>query len=349
MNNAKARLAAAMLTLSCLSTARAGTETEYQEFAGRIGDELRARDFAALDREADQYRRDRSRLSDGLWKLALLHGAVFQALSDIVSSPRRKEEFESDLTHFEQDHPDSQTTLLIMAQTAEAIGFDARGGGYANTVTPQGWHDFRLAMDGARAILDANRERLAANPEWYVLRMEVAIYRDEPQAGIKALFEEGMRREPAYLPLYQTMQLDLSPLWHGSNRQLMDFVNDVGHRSPAAAAEGLYARLVWNASTTYRRIEFDPRLDWAAMRQGMNAVVATYPAERNVQQFFFMACSHPDKEQATKLLALVHEPPSRDLLRENTPLFGLCQQWASGKMPEFLMRDPDTGEGRLIK
>jgi len=229
------------------------------------------------------------------------------------------------------------------------VGWKARGNGTADTVTPKGWHEFGQAMDGAAAILDHQRARLVGNPEWYALRMEVAIYRNESQPAIRALFDEGVRREPAYLALYQTMQLNLSPMWNGSNRALMDFVNDAGHRSPAAASEGLYARLVWNASPDYVRIELDPRLDWAAMRDGMDAVVARYPAERNVQKFFLMACSHPDKKEAQKLLAKIHEAPSREILDNNVPIFKLCQDWAAGKIPQFIMRDPDTGEQRLIK
>lgn len=349
MKYVKCALRATLLALNFLSCAHAGTEDEYQDFGNRIGDELRARHFAALDREADGYRRDKSRMSDGRWKLAMFHRAVAQALPDILGSPRRKEEFETDLTEFAKSHPESSSAPLLLAQVAEAAGWEARGDGLANTVTPKGWHDFGRAMDGAAAILDHQRARLAGNPEWYALRMEVAIYRSEPQAAIRALFDEGVRREPAYLPLYQTMQLNLLPQWNGSNRKLMDFVTEAGHNSPAAASEGLYARLVWNASTSYVRIELDPRLDWPAMRKGMDAVVARYPAERNVQKFFFMACRHSDKEEARKLLAGIHEAPSREILDNNVPIFKLCQDWAAGKISMFIMRDPDTGEERLIK
>jgi hypothetical protein len=349
MKKIQLALVALTIVVGGLSSAHAGTETELQEFWGHVSDEVQARDFEALDREAEEYRTTGSRLSDGLWKLAVFHLAVADALTGIVGSPRRKQEFESELTAYAKAHPDSKTAPLLMTQTAEAIGFKARGGGYANTVTPQGWRGLATAMDGARAILEANRERLAANPEWYALRMEVALYRGEPQASIQALFDAGVRREPAYLPLYQTMQVTLSPQWHGSDDALMDFINEVGRHSPAAASEGLYARLVWNASPTYSRIERDPRLDWDAMRKGIDAVVARYPAERNVQEFFFMSCSHPDKETARKLLPLMHEEPSRDLLRSNVPLFRMCKEWAAGTLPQFLMRDPDTGEEHMIE
>jgi hypothetical protein len=81
----------------------------------------------------------------------------------------------------------------------------------------------------------------------------------------------------------------------------------------------------------------------------MDAVVAHYPAERNVQKFFLIACSHPDKEEARKLFSLIHEAPSREVLGSNVPIFGLCQEWAAGKIKMFIMRNPDTGEERIIK
>ena len=70
MKNLKRTLSAVALALNGLSLAHAGTQDEYRDFAGHVGDEVRGRYFEALDREADQYRRDRSRLSDGRWKLA---------------------------------------------------------------------------------------------------------------------------------------------------------------------------------------------------------------------------------------------------------------------------------------
>jgi Domain of unknown function (DUF4034) len=334
---------------SAASSAWASGSDEFRSLVERVGDEVRAREFEKLDQEADRLRLDKSRLSDGRWKLAIFFGAVDEALPDIIQSPRRRATFEAELADYMKQHPESMNAPLILAKVAQTIGWQARGHGLAKTVTDQGWRTFNLSMRTAAAILDEHRARLAQHPQWHCERLLVATYLSEPDPVVRKIFDEGMRQEPAYLSLYFTMQMRLSKQWNGSNQALMAFINDVGLRSPAAAKEGLYARMVWYGSALYSRIELDPALDWNAMRKGMDAIVKSYPAERNVQKMFFVACGHPDREQARKLLPLMHQEPLREVLNTNVPVFRLCVEWAEGKLDEFIMGDPDTGQDRLIR
>ena len=130
---------------------------------------------------------------------------------------------------------------------------------------------------------------------------------------------------------------------------MMAFINDYGKRLPAADTEGLYARLVWTASCCERGIANDPALDWQAVRHGIDAILRDYPAQSNVQRYLFLACSHPDKAEVLKLLPLVDGPTIESAVgRGNVGVFGSCLDWARGKIPEFAMRDHETGEVKLI-
>ena len=334
--------------LSAAQCVWAADPDDFRSLVERVGDEVRAHHFEKLDQEADRLRLDKSRLADGRWKLAIFFGAVAETLPDIIQSPRQRATFEAGLAEYIKLHPTSMNAPLILAKVAQAIGWQARGNGLAKTVTEQGWRTFKLSMSTAAAILDEQRSRLAQHPQWYCERLSVATYLGEPDPLASEIFNEGMRREPAYLSLYFTMQMRLSQRWHGSNRALMAFINDVGVRSPAAVTEGLYTRMVWYGSALFSRIELDPALDWNAMRKGMDAIVASYPAERNVQKMFFMACGHSDREQAKKLLPLIREEPLREVLNVNVPVFRLCMKWAQGTLDAFIMTDPDTDEEHLI-
>lgn len=334
---------------SAAFSARAAGADDFRSLIERVGDDVRAREFEKLDQEADRLRLERSRLADGRWKLAIFFAAIDEALPDVIQSAPRRATFETELADYMKQHPESMNAPLILAKTAQAIGWAARGQGMANTVTDKGWRTFNLTMRTAAAILDEHRARLSKHPEWYCQRLLVATYLHDPDPVARRIFDDGMRVEPAYLSLYFTMQMRLSAQWHGSNQSLMAFINDVGLRSPAAAKEGLYARMLWYGSTLYSRIELDPTLDWKAVRRGMDAIVKSYPAERNVQKMFFIACAHPDKEQARKLLPAIHQEPLREVLTNNVPVYRLCVEWAGGKLDQFIMRDPETGEDRLIR
>ncbi len=336
------------LTVFSMPAAHAATDTEMRDFYDAVGDQVRGRHFDALSRQANDLQQQKARFPDGLWKLSIFYQAVDASLRDVVSTEHQRVSFQNDLENYVRRHAASMNAWLLEANLWKAIGWKARGGGYANTVTPEGWRDFNAALTRAAAILDGHKSQLASNPQWYVQRLDIATGLNEPDALARKIFDEGVAVAPAYLPIYQSMEQRLSPLWHGSEESLIAFINDAG-RTPAAASEGLYVRLVWLASSFYPRIEMDTALDWTAMQKSIDVNVTRYPAERNLQEFFLMACTHPDKTEARRLLPLIHEEPSREVLGNNVPLFRLCQDWASGKMASFIMREPETGNEREIR
>jgi hypothetical protein len=60
---------------ACLLAAtpiRASTDAELTAVSRTIGDQVRSRQFAKLDRQGDGFRRGKVRLSDGRWKLSIL-------------------------------------------------------------------------------------------------------------------------------------------------------------------------------------------------------------------------------------------------------------------------------------
>jgi hypothetical protein len=85
------------------------------------------------------------------------------------------------------------------------------------------------------------------------------------------------------------------------------------------------------------------------VKQSISDVLRAYPDEWNTQWFFMMACDKPDKVEATRLLALIREPPSEALFRDNMKIFEACKSWASGKLEMFMMRDHETGALKMIK
>jgi hypothetical protein len=331
--------------------AGAGTGAEAEAVRQRAVALTRALDFRALDAQADAWRRSGARVADGRWKLSLLYEGMDEGLPEILADETRRHALEAAVDDFAVLHPKSANAGLFQAKVFEAEGWAARGTGLANTLPPGAWARFRAAMGQAREALDRGRGAMAANPQWYVERIEVATYLGEDPAASAALLREGSARAPRYLPLWLAALARATPRWGGSERATMAFVNEANRAAPEEArADGLYATLAWAASPGYPGLLDDPTLDWPAMRLSMDALVRRYPAERNAQKLFFMSCRRADKAQALKLLPLIRQPASEEALgHRNAPAFQQCLDWARGKLTSFVMRGPELGADKRIE
>lgn len=343
--------ACAALMLACAGAASAADKPSDDSAAidASVGRATRSLDFGALDSQAEALLSSRARMPDGRWKLVFLLASFADASDVECRSDAACRKLEEAAAAYARAHPKSRHAGLFQALVIEQVAWKARGTGYADSVSPQGWELFRARMAEARRVLDSGRGAMASNPAWYENRIRVARESGEPQPQSDALLERGIAVEPAYVQLYITAMYALMPQWGGSEHAVLRFINDYGRRPPVAEAEGLYARLIWNASCCTPGLEADPALDWEAARRGIDAVLRDYPAQRNVQRLFFMACSHPDKAEAVKLLPLIEGPPIEQALgKGNVPVYGMCLDWARGKVGSFVMREPQTGSTKLI-
>ena len=334
------------MTFATCALAFAGEEDDLRALERRVESNLRTSNIAALDQEADRFRLSKARFEDGRWKLSMLYGDIGDSLVDIVKNQEARKVLESQIASYVATHPGSTNARLFQAMLLEAEAWDARGSGYANTVSPQGWKTFGEKMRKARAVLDGGRKLMASNPAWYTDRIELAIYTNESPDTVAALLRDGIRREPHYLPNYFAGLVRETPRWGGSRSAMVSFINRVALASSVAQSEGMYARLVWFAENDYPNIDADPGIDWKQMARSFDAILGKFPSERNAQKFFFMACMHSDRPMATELLAFVRSAPLTELLGRDVPLFGQCVDWAKGNLRQFIVRvhDPESGE-----
>jgi hypothetical protein len=300
-------LAAMAALLAAAQTTPAGAaaperEGELAALEARVDGQVRAFDFAALDAEADALRASRARLADGRWKLSMMFGAVDEAMAHVVVDEADRRALESMAAAYARAHPASANAGLFLAHVALAEGWMARGQGEWKDVPADGQRRFQAALAQAREILDANRKVLSANPVWYADRIEIASLGGEPAARVDELLRAALAREPRFHAAAYAALAARSPRRGGSAAAMMAFANDVGRATEAARAEGLYARLVIVAQEDVPRIERDPALDWAAMTRAFDAILASYPAPRNVRRFLLMACDRPDRAVARVLL-----------------------------------------------
>jgi len=103
--------------------------------------------------------------------------------------------------------------------------WEARGGGYANTVTEEGWKGFSLHLDQAEKALEqawSLRPKIVRAP--YEM-MDVALGKGTLEDS-RTWFDRAVASRLEYSPAYDAMYWALMPRWQGSHDLMLDFAKE---------------------------------------------------------------------------------------------------------------------------
>jgi hypothetical protein len=150
---------------------------------------LKEEKFVELDCLADHARSGKERLPGGLWKIHTLYQGLRQPVSYPVHATQE------DWTHHLQRlhrwakaRPESITARIALALAYLDYAHDARGSGYADTVSESGWKLFKERTAEARRILKEASTLTTKCPEWYVAMQVVSVNQSWSVTEARALF-----------------------------------------------------------------------------------------------------------------------------------------------------------------
>jgi hypothetical protein len=312
-----------------------------------VADRAASDQLGSVLADADKYLKTQERFADGRWKLAILLGGLRRGFESRARTGDDWARHEAAIRTLAHDHPDSQNAWLMLAILHQGHAWAVRGAGFSNTVSRDRQRTFTKYLAAARQVLDAHPA--PANPAWHQLQIDIGGALGDGPAALDAMFAKAVRAQPDYQQTWFSRLNYLTPKWGGSMDDLVRFINDSA-RVPTTEGHGMMARLLWIADTAgYPETIADPRIDWKAVKQAYDDVLAHYPDDWNAQWFFLQACDHADKAEAVHLLSYVRHDPSPALLQDNVQVFNVCRDWARGKLPMFMMRDTATGQLRRIE
>lgn len=287
-------------------TAAQSAALELDQVIARAQAHFLSSEFAELDAEAERLRTTRARTSDGRWKI----GAVY----DGTVPARRSDEgqWARSLALHEQwvkSSPSSPAAHIALADYWFHYAWKARGGGFANTVTEQGWKLFGERLTTAREVLEKCRAFATRDPIWYYVMLGVAKGEGWDVERYDALFEEAVTKEPDFLGHYFDKANYMLPRWTGDPKALARFVDQSVARTKDRLGYELYARIYWatlqSIGTEGLR---DGEVDWPKMRQGFRDMERTFPDDWNRNAFAYYACEANDVKTALEVIARLGEP-----------------------------------------
>jgi rhomboid protease GluP len=200
-----------------------------------------AGDYKTLDKLMNDYSGRLSDLPDGSSRFEGIVAGLYDLFDygglTVDSAMRRT----ADWRRATNDSIEAELVEVLMFRS---WAYTARGHGDASTITPQGLELFTTRSEMAAAGLRQEAVRAQGNPLWYQLSIGVDRDQSIPVERTRPIFDRGMARFPAYLPLYRQMLTNLMPRWLGSVENVEAFIADVSRRPDTGQIDpALYARL----------------------------------------------------------------------------------------------------------
>ncbi len=292
--------------------------------------QLFARDeFELIDRMAEKLWREKSRMPEGVWKLSLLYDGL--GVSTTKRATTNWTEHFARFDRWDKAQPKSATAKIGRAQSLVSYAWEARGGGYANTVSADGWKLFAERLAQARKVLDSD-PALRDWPGYYQVMMTVALGQGWERADYDRLFAAAVKLAPDYETFYFRKNNFLQEKWHGTSAyEWHEFALEVAKATEAQFGQSFYTRVVWASiganPANVARFRAAP-VDWPKMRTGFDDLARQFPDSLwNKNAFAFYAWAAQDRPTARRLFAELAGRYAPEIWRD-AATFEKAQAWA---------------------
>jgi hypothetical protein len=220
------------------------------------------------------------------------------------------------LAAWRKELPDSATPLVVLGRVHLAYAWQARGSGFANTVTEEGWELFHGRMGEARRLFEQAVKMGVKDAEAHRQLIEVAKSQDLDKEQARAWLDEGRKVDPKYPFLYIAMAEYLLPRWHGEPGEVEKFANEVPRLVPGddgLEAMALIAFVVSRYDGPLDSTLLFGEYDRSLLVKGAEVLAQRYPRSRRHVQFAAL-CTWiaQDHAAACRIRPAVGQPNEKD-------------------------------------
>jgi len=230
---------------------------------------LTAREYDRVDALARTYRASKECYADGLWKLK----EVYEGL--VPAENNSETQWQARLTAIREwikAKPESITARVALADTLVSYAWKARGSGYANTVTENGWKLFEQRLTEALQVLKDSKALKETCPRWWSIMLRTALGSGVDQPTYQTLFAEARTAESANAGYYFQMAYYLLPRWHGNPNDTARFLQEAADQIGGDDGDLLYARVAWYLQGIEGNIFDERNLSWERADRGFQVM-----------------------------------------------------------------------------
>lgn len=284
-------------------------DTQEAEYKNEIMMDLVRKDYDALEKAAREDRSPATRVGGGSWRVwAYYDGVDTPPLGASASDDDWKAQVDA-VKAWVAARPDSSAARIALAGVYDSFGSEARGGGYADTVSSDGWrlYNERLGM-AASTLVDAAKLK-DKSPYWYSLMFDVALAQGWDKSQAKVLMDSAIAFQPSYYHVYRQYANYLLPKWYGEQGEAQAFAEQVSTQLGGQQGEFVYfeiaSTIVCGCDAASDRAQLEG-LDWARIKGGYATLNHLYGySTLKANRLAYMAYLQQDKQTAQAAFATI--------------------------------------------
>ncbi len=260
---------------------------------------LSSEDFAQLEKAADAARNDKTRFAGGVWKLFIFYEAISQPAGGDKAADAAWQAHLAKQQRWTTAYPQSITARVAMAETYHGWAWAARGTGYSDTVSDDGWKQMRDREEMARQTLVEASALKAKDPHWYEAMQHVAMGQGWDKAKLRALLDAAMAFEPTYYHYYREHANMLLPRWYGEDGEAEAFAEEISTHIGGKQGAFIYFEIATVLNCLCGNEDHLSTMSWDKIKAGYAALEELYGTSKlKRNRFALMAAKARDKESA---------------------------------------------------
>lgn len=289
-------------------------------------------DFATLDEMATQFRTTKSRSSSGTWNLAIFYSNFRDAMYEgrQKNSDAQWKSIEGRIARWAATVPNSASAPIFLAWAQLRHGWSFRINGTGAPATEEELAQFSRYVAMSANTLERHKHVSSVDPEWYVLMLSLAKYRELKEGEYALLYEEAVKAEPLYHDTYSVVAEAMS----NSIERVNGLVFNAVRRTYAVEERALYARIFWAVSD--RNNQLWSRIvstgGWTYMKSGFEDMIKQYPDAWNKNAYARFACQAGDVDLFIQLARELDGKPAPGAWPGK--MFQQCKDYAAEVRPK---------------
>jgi len=253
--------------------------------------------YAELDALAERLRSQKLRFKGGGWQLNEFYRTVGGAGSLTATDAAWQSHIDK-LEQWIKESPASPTPRVALAHAYLRFAWKARGNGYSNTVTTEGWKLFNQRVQSSRAVLEDAAKASGPDPQWYREMQTVALAQGWDRPQVDALANQALANEPGYYYFATAQANYLLTKWYGKPGESERYAEEVADQ--AGGNEGDAAYFLIAAGLNCCRATQAPALSWPRVQKGFSALDQLWGStnyQRNVMAYLALRAGDTETAQ----------------------------------------------------
>jgi hypothetical protein len=260
---------------------------------------IEATNYDELDELAEKFRSSKECYATGVWKLNDIYGGL------VPSDKALEVDWQNRIAALQDwvdAKPDSITARVSLANVLVNFAWKARGSGWANTVSDEGWRAFGNRLHQAMKVLNAAENLKVQCPYSWTVKMRAALGLQMDKNQFNDIFHQAISYDSDYETAYLQRAVYLMPRWYGGDGELEADLEKSANQMGGDDGDMLYARVVWglHARASSPNVIEENHFSWPRIDKGFAIIEKRFPDSLAAKSERAYLAAYADDVQKTR-------------------------------------------------